>query len=67
MAAVIAVTGATGFAGRHVVAELLRRGHAVRVLARDPSKASFPPGVEIVAGASAIAIRFRLSRKAPAR
>ena len=50
MAAVIAVTGATGFAGRHVVAELLRRGHAVRVLARDPSKASFPHDVEIIAG-----------------
>jgi nucleoside-diphosphate-sugar epimerase len=50
MAAVIAVTGATGFAGRHVVAELLRRGHAVRALARDPSKAGLPEGVELVAG-----------------
>ncbi len=36
---VVAVAGATGFVGRHVVAELLSRGHRVRALARDISKA----------------------------
>jgi putative NADH-flavin reductase len=34
----IAVLGATGRIGRLVVAELLRRGHDVAVLARDPAK-----------------------------
>ncbi|WP_328398436.1 NAD(P)H-binding protein [Streptomyces sp. NBC_00390] len=44
------VTGATGTVGRQVVAELLRRGHAVRALTRDPAKADFPAGVEVVQG-----------------
>lgn len=35
----VAVAGATGFVGRHVVAELARRGHTVRALVRDPNKA----------------------------
>lgn len=46
------VTGATGNTGRHVVAELARRGEAVRALTRDPAAAAgmFPAGVEVVAG-----------------
>jgi dihydroflavonol-4-reductase len=45
----IAVTGGTGFLGAHTVAALLRRGHRVRLLARDPVGVA-RPGVEVVAG-----------------
>jgi len=38
----IAVTGGTGFVGRHVVGLLLERGHTVRVLARDAEHVPFP-------------------------
>ncbi|GAB4584197.1 NmrA family NAD(P)-binding protein [Nocardia sp. IFM 10818] len=46
------VTGATGNTGRHVVAELVRRGERVRALTRDPGAAAqvLPGGVELVAG-----------------
>jgi NADH dehydrogenase len=43
----IAVTGATGFVGRHVAALLARRGHTVRALVRRPARAG------AVAGAAA--------------
>jgi uncharacterized protein YbjT (DUF2867 family) len=48
----ILVTGATGYIGGRLVPRLLGKGHAVRCLARNPSRlASHPwPGVEIVAG-----------------
>ncbi|NUU26382.1 MAG: NAD(P)H-binding protein, partial [Streptomycetaceae bacterium] len=46
----VLVTGATGNVGRHVVAELLRRGQRVRALTRDPAGARLPPGVEAVGG-----------------
>ncbi|WP_041987834.1 NAD(P)H-binding protein [Streptomyces sp. AcH 505] len=49
----VLVTGATGTVGRQVVAELLRRGHTVRALTRDPARAAaagLPAEVEIVRG-----------------
>ena len=46
----ILVIGATGRVGGHLVDQLVRREASVRVLTRDPSKASFPAGVEIAQG-----------------
>ena len=46
----ILVTGATGNVGRNVVEQLVKRGADVRALARDPSKAKFPAGVDVVKG-----------------
>ncbi|MDM9624737.1 NmrA/HSCARG family protein [Rhizobium sp. S152] len=46
----ILVTGATGRVGRHVVEQLNKRGANVRILVRDPSKANFPPEVEVRQG-----------------
>jgi len=46
----ILVTGATGNVGRQVVEQLTKRGAKVRALVRDPSKANFPAGVEVVQG-----------------
>lgn len=46
----ILVTGATGNVGRNVVEQLVNRGADVRALVRDPAKAGFPAGVEVVQG-----------------
>jgi uncharacterized protein YbjT (DUF2867 family) len=46
----IFVTGATGNVGGALVEALRADGVPVRALARDPSKASFPDGVETIAG-----------------
>ena len=46
----ILVTGATGNVGRHVVDGLLERGTPARALARDPTNADLPAGVQVVAG-----------------
>jgi uncharacterized protein YbjT (DUF2867 family) len=44
------VAGATGRVGRFVVEHLHRAGHEVRALTRNPAKANFPEGVEVVVG-----------------
>lgn len=44
----IAVTGATGNVGRHVVSQLLERGVAVRALTRGPDSAALPDAVDVV-------------------
>ena len=48
----IAVTGATGFVGRHISAVLARRGHTIRALVRSPGRARTLEtlGVEVVPG-----------------
>jgi len=48
----VALTGGTGFVGRHVAATLVARGHNVRVLARDPARARLlsDQNVDVVAG-----------------
>ncbi len=44
------VTGGTGYLGRRLIPELLRRGHAVRALVRPGSEAKLPPGCAAVPG-----------------
>ncbi|GAA5019946.1 NmrA/HSCARG family protein [Massilia kyonggiensis] len=46
----ILVTGATGNIGHHVVNQLVQRGAPVRALVRNPAKADFPAGVDVVQG-----------------
>jgi uncharacterized protein YbjT (DUF2867 family) len=48
----VAITGGTGFVGRHLVSLFLRRGHRVRALVRDVPRAEFlkAQGAELVAG-----------------
>jgi len=46
----ILIIGGTGTVGSQVVFQLLERGVSVRVLARNPEKAQFPPQVEVVCG-----------------
>jgi nucleoside-diphosphate-sugar epimerase len=50
MGQTIAITGATGFAGRHAVDELVRQGHRLRALVRTPGAAALPAAVEVIAG-----------------
>src|SRR4051794_12738341 len=56
MAPVVAVSGASGFIGRHLVEHLAEQGHPVVALARDPQRLPALPGVraaphELAAGA----------------
>ena len=44
------ITGGTGYMGRRLVAELLKRGHSVRALVRKGSEGKLPPGSTAVVG-----------------
>lgn len=44
------ITGGTGYLGRALVAELLKRGHEVRALVRRGSEGKLPEGCEAVSG-----------------
>lgn len=44
------VTGATGFMGRNLIAELLRRKHEIRALVRPGSEHKLPPGSKVITG-----------------
>src|SRR5262245_39727877 len=46
----ILVTGATGFFGRHVIAELAERGRKVRALSRGPASELADAGVDVREG-----------------
>jgi nucleoside-diphosphate-sugar epimerase len=54
----VLVTGGTGYIGSHTIAAVLRAGHAVRLLARDPARVGpavaplgvDPAGIEVVGG-----------------
>jgi uncharacterized protein YbjT (DUF2867 family) len=59
------VAGATGFMGRRLSAELLRRGHLVRGLVRPGSEHRLQPGCEGVTGNPLDAASYR-DRVAPA-
>ena len=46
----VLLTGATGYVGGQLLPELLRDGHHVRCLVRDPARADLPGGAEVVRG-----------------
>ncbi len=50
MSRIIAITGATGFAGRQAAAALLARGHRLKALVRQPDSAGLDPAVELIRG-----------------
>jgi len=46
----IFITGGSGFMGRNLIPELLRRGHEVRALARPGSESKLPQGCTVLTG-----------------
>jgi uncharacterized protein YbjT (DUF2867 family) len=54
----IFVTGGTGYIGRHLIPELIARGHNVRALVRPASAGKLAPGTEPVIGDALNALSF---------
>jgi uncharacterized protein YbjT (DUF2867 family) len=52
------IAGATGYIGRHLVPELIARGHTVRALVRASSVKRLPVGAEVVIGDALDATTF---------
>jgi uncharacterized protein YbjT (DUF2867 family) len=46
----IFITGGTGFMGRRLISELLKRGHTVDALVRAGSEKKLPAGCHVVVG-----------------
>src|SRR3954447_3661948 len=46
----IFITGGSGFMGRNLIPELLKRGHEVRALARPGSESKLPRGCTVLTG-----------------
>ncbi|MEK6570662.1 MAG: NAD(P)H-binding protein, partial [Bacteroidota bacterium] len=44
------ITGGTGYMGRRLIPELLRRGHEVRALVRNGSELKLPAGCPFIVG-----------------
>ncbi len=59
--AFVFLSGATGFLGRNLAVELLRRGHRVRALARAGSEGRVPVGCEAVTADPLLADSYRES------
>lgn len=47
---IVLITGATGRIGRHLIGELLEKGHRVRALTRNIETAKLPKNVELIQG-----------------
>ncbi len=50
MAHNVFITGGSGYIGRHLIPELVRRGHVVRALVREGSERKLPEGAIAVSG-----------------
>ena len=48
MSRTVAITGATGFIGRHVAADLVARGVTVKAIVRPGSRHQAPPDTTVV-------------------
>ena len=57
--AIVFITGASGFMGRRLSAELIRRGHTVRGLVRPGSENRIAPGCDLVTGDPLDAATYR--------
>ena len=53
------VTGGTGYIGKHLIPELLRRGHQIRALTRPSSAPKLPSGAQPILGDALNASTFK--------